>query len=375
MRATFRSAAARSSAAGSSSRSAGVDQHRGAVQLAELAQFLGGEGGLRRPAPAQHGDLLDRRGGERVEHVLRHVGRLELGRRPGEHPARRRARRCRRRRPRPTARRPGPPPPAPGRRRGGRCTRRPVRWRRGCRAGPRPSMPRWRSQGGAVGVDDGVDVPAQLGQRDVPADLDVADEPHLRVVEGAVQGVADGPHLRVVGRDPVPDQPERRRQPVDQVDGHRDVVLAGERLGGVDAGRPGADDGDPQRAVRRTGEGRTVVRHDWHPDPAGALGTRSRVRSAAKSAPQEAPCPSSSSPPSPRCPTRWTPSGRRSWPRCRRCTRSRAASSTRVHEGEGEFVMVERWESAGGAEGARHGRGADDAGRAAGRQGRRRARR
>ena len=32
-----------------------------------------------------------------------------------------------------------------------------------------------------------------------------------------------------------------------------------------------------------------------------------------------------------------------------------------LHEGNGEFVMVERWESAGGAEGARHGRGADDA--------------
>ena len=111
-------------------------------------------------------------------------------------------------------------------------------------------------EGGAVGVDDGVDVPAQLLQRDVRADLDVADEADQRVVEGAVQGVADGPHLRVVGRDAVPDQPERRRQPVDQVDGHRDVVLAGEGVGGVDARRAGADDGDPERDGPRTGERR-----------------------------------------------------------------------------------------------------------------------
>ena len=73
-----------------------------------------------------------------------------------------------------------------------------------------------------------------------------------------MQGVADRPHLRVVGRDAVPDQAERRGQPVDQVDGHRDVVLAGERLGGVDAGRAGADDGHPQGAVRRRGSGGTV---------------------------------------------------------------------------------------------------------------------
>ena len=61
------------------------------------------------------------------------------------------------------------------------------------------------------------------------------------------------PHLRVVGGDAVPDQAERRGQPVDQVDGDRDVVLPGQRVGGVDAGRAGADDGDPQRAVRGTG--------------------------------------------------------------------------------------------------------------------------
>ena len=44
--------------------------------------------------------------------------------------------------------------------------------------------------------------------------------------------------------------PNGRGQPVDEVDGDRDVVLAGQGLGGVDAGRPGTDDGDAQRAIR-----------------------------------------------------------------------------------------------------------------------------
>jgi hypothetical protein len=54
----------------------------------------------------------------------------------------------------------------------------------------------------------------------------------------------------VVGRDAVPDQPERRGQAVDEIDRHGDVVLAGQRLGRVDAGGPCADDGDAQGMVR-----------------------------------------------------------------------------------------------------------------------------
>ena len=64
----------------------GVHEHRRAGHLAELAQLLGGEARLRGAAAAEHGDLLDGRGGEHVEHVLRHLRRVQLRCRPGEHP-------------------------------------------------------------------------------------------------------------------------------------------------------------------------------------------------------------------------------------------------------------------------------------------------
>ena len=85
-----------------------------------------------------------------------------------------------------------------------------------------------------------------------------------------MQGLAEAAHLRVVGRDAVPDQAERGGQPVDEVDGDRDVVLTGQRVGGVDARRPGTDDGDAQGMARGGGGRRTVVGHVRHPDPAGA---------------------------------------------------------------------------------------------------------
>jgi hypothetical protein len=102
----------------------------------------------------------------------------------------------------------------------------------------------------AVRVDHGVDVPAQLVQADVDADVDVADEADAGLVQRAVQRVPDGAHLGVVRGDAVPDQAERGGQPVDQVDRHGDVGLPGERVGGVDAGRAGADHRDAQRPAR-----------------------------------------------------------------------------------------------------------------------------
>ena len=138
-----------------------VDQHRRAVQLAELAQFLGGERACAGPAPAQHGDLLDRRRGEDVQHVLGHVGRLELGRRPGEHPGdvqRDVADADDHDRPDAGQGRlhPGPVgvgvPGVPGDQLGG-----------GQAAGQVLAVdPQVAVEGGAVGVDDGVDVPAQF---------------------------------------------------------------------------------------------------------------------------------------------------------------------------------------------------------------------
>ena len=54
----------------------------------------------------------------------------------------------------------------------------------------------------------------------------------------------------MVGRDAEPHEPPGRRQPLDHVDLDRDVG-AEQRTGGVEAGRPGADDCDAQRRAHR----------------------------------------------------------------------------------------------------------------------------
>ena len=49
----------------------------------------------------------------------------------------------------------------------------------------------------------------------------------------------------------------------------------------------------------------------------------------------------------------WTPSGRRSSPRCPKVHAEPGCELYALHEGDGEFVMVERWESAEALAGAR----------------------
>ncbi len=80
----------------------------------------------------------------------------------------------------------------------------------------------------------------QLVDRDVAADLDIAEE-----ADGALQGrflvgAPDGLRLLVVRRDAAPDQAERRRQALDDVDPAvgRQLQEGGNR---VEAARPGAD--------------------------------------------------------------------------------------------------------------------------------------
>ena len=89
---------------------------------------------------------------------------------------------------------------------------------------------------------------AQLLRLDVHAVVDVADEPDPRVVQHPVQRVDDLLDPRVVGRHAIPDQAVGRRQPVEDVDGDRLRGLD-QVIGGVDAGRAGTDDGNPQGAV------------------------------------------------------------------------------------------------------------------------------
>ena len=100
----------------------------------------------------------------------------------------------------------------------------------------------------ADGVDDRVVALAQLVVRHVAPDLDVAEEAEARPRSDLLERARDGLELRVVGRDAEPDEPPRRRQPLDHVDlGRRFGGQQG--AGGVEAGRAGADDGDAERAL------------------------------------------------------------------------------------------------------------------------------
>ncbi len=53
----------------------------------------------------------------------------------------------------------------------------------------------------------------------------------------------------MVGSDAGANEPERRRQPVEHVDLDRVIGVAEQVLGSVEAGRPGADDGDAKRVL------------------------------------------------------------------------------------------------------------------------------
>jgi hypothetical protein len=97
---------------------------------------------------------------------------------------------------------------------------------------------------GAGGEDDRVVELPKLIDLQVDADVHVPDEPDAFVLHHPVQRDDDGLDPRVVRRDAVPDQAVRGGQPVEDVDG-RCWVFRGQDVGGVDAGRSGAHDGDP----------------------------------------------------------------------------------------------------------------------------------
>jgi hypothetical protein len=76
--------------------------------------------------------------------------------------------------------------------------------------------------------------------------LDAAEEAEPRMPGDLVEGRRHGLDLLVIRRDPGPHQAERRGQPVEHVDVHREVRAAQQMLGDVEARRSGADDRDPQ---------------------------------------------------------------------------------------------------------------------------------
>ena len=100
---------------------------------------------------------------------------------------------------------------------------------------------------GAGGVDDLVVVPAEIGHRDVLAQLDAAVKAEPRVGRDLVEGGGDGLDLLMVGGDAGAHQPVGGRQAVDHVDLDHAAVLLQQMVGRVVAGRAGADDGNSQR--------------------------------------------------------------------------------------------------------------------------------
>jgi hypothetical protein len=100
---------------------------------------------------------------------------------------------------------------------------------------------------GAVGEDDRVVPVGQLAHADVAADVDVAEEAEARPSRGLLVDADHRLDLGVVGRDTGADQAIRGRQPVEDVDLRRRLLLAQEVLGGVEPRRAGADDRHPQR--------------------------------------------------------------------------------------------------------------------------------
>ena len=116
----------------------------------------------------------------------------------------------------------------------------------------------------AGGEDHGVVALAQLVERDVAADLDVADEADGAGVEHLVERVHDALDARVVGRDAVADEAVRRGKRLEQVDRDRAAGLGDrvrEDVAGVDAGGAGADDRDAEvaRVEEVTGGGLSRV--------------------------------------------------------------------------------------------------------------------
>ena len=99
---------------------------------------------------------------------------------------------------------------------------------------------------GAVGEEDRVVALLELGDGDVGADVDVAEEAELGPGRRLLVDADDRLDLRVVGRDARAHQPVGGRQPVEHVDLDGEVLVLEQVLGRVEARRPGADDRDAQ---------------------------------------------------------------------------------------------------------------------------------
>ena len=95
--------------------------------------------------------------------------------------------------------------------------------------------------------DDRVVEPLEVLDLDVVADLDVAEEAEALAGGGFFVDPDHRLDLRVVGGDAAADEAEGGREAVEEVDLGVQVLAFEDVLGGVEAGRAGADDGDAKR--------------------------------------------------------------------------------------------------------------------------------
>ena len=220
-----------------------IDDDVGARELAHLRELHGRKRGLSRPAPSERHDVRDPRVRDRVDCLVRGVGRSELLRRQREH-----ARHVERDVPvtdhdraldveveRETLKVRMAVVP------GHELERRPRAWE--ILAG-NPELP--------IGlrtdrVDHGVVQPREFVVVQVAPDLDVSEEAEAGLRGDALESARDRLELRVVGRNAEADEPPRRREALDHVDLDGNIRVE-ERAGGVEARRSRADYGEAERS-------------------------------------------------------------------------------------------------------------------------------
>ena len=105
---------------------------------------------------------------------------------------------------------------------------------------------------GARRVDDLVIVTPEIRRREIPAELDAAEEPKARMCGHLVEGRGDGLDLLVIGGHAGAHQAVRRGHAVEEIDLDDVGLLLQQMVGGVEAGGPRTDDGDSERSIVRS---------------------------------------------------------------------------------------------------------------------------
>ncbi len=233
-----------------------IDDHVDALHLAELQQLRVGERGLRRATSANDVHFLHACGDDPLDRVVGGVGRLELLAREQEHA-------------RHVDRDVAVPDHdgalrgevelqlgrirvavVPGDERGGRVA-----------AGELLTIDPETTVGlRAERVDHGVVMGEQLLAGEVAPELDAAEEAEPRIGGRLLVDARHRLDLRMVGRDAGPHEAERRRELVEEIDLDHQIGVAlvlQQVTGRIEAGRPGTDDRNPQRAVLGAEHGHT----------------------------------------------------------------------------------------------------------------------